>query len=68
MLKFLADQVTRMVEVQAAANQRSFTKANDWDATSKYKNLKVFGGDQKEWEEFSTKFCSQVAVSLESEF
>ena len=31
-------------------------------ALNNYKNFKLFSGDQTEWDEFSTKFRSQVAA------
>ena len=33
-----------------------------WDALDRYRNLKMFNGDQKDYEEFATKFRSQVAA------
>ena len=33
-----------------------------WDALERYRNLKMFNGDPKDYEEFATKFRSQVAA------
>lgn len=52
-------------QVQTMAAQQSQTAAGDrkkWDNLEKYKNVKMFGGDAKEYEEFATKFRSQVAA------
>ena len=32
----------------------------EWDTVEKFKNLKHFSGESKDWEEFSTKLRSQV--------
>jgi hypothetical protein len=36
-----------------------------WGSTERYKNIKMFSGDQKEYEEFATKLRSQIAASNE---
>ena len=34
-----------------------------WDNTEKFKNIKPFAGEAKEWEEFATKFRSQAGAN-----
>ena len=53
MLKYLGEQVTKMVEVQQNPYHRHGNF--NWDNPERYKNIKIFSGEQKEWEEFSQK-------------
>ena len=62
MMKYMAEQITKLVEAQAAAVQRNGGKKMYWDRVDNFKNIKVFSGDSKEWDEFATKFRSQVAA------
>ena len=62
MMKYMAEQVTKLVEVQAENQRNGSTKRVIWDAMDKYKNIKTFAGDSKEWDEFATKFRSQVGA------
>ena len=58
-IRQLAEQVKSMAE----ANQSSGgSKLEAWDSIAKYKNITLFTGDAKMWDEFSTKFRSQVAA------
>jgi hypothetical protein len=61
-MKYMAEQITKLVEAQAAAVQNNGGKKMYWDRVDNFKNIKVFGGDSKEWDEFATKFRSQVAA------
>ena len=49
-------------EIQRLQDRITMSKPNNWDTLNNYKNFKLFSGDQKEWDEFSTKFRSQVAA------
>ena len=49
-------------EIQRLQGRFTMLKPNNWDTVNSYKNFKLFSGDQKEWDEFSTKFRSQVAA------
>ena len=49
-------------EIQRLQDRITMSKPNSWDTVNNYKNFKLFSGDQKEWDEFSTKFRSQVAA------
>ena len=60
MLKYLGEQVTKMVEVQQNPYHRH--GHFNWDNPEKYKNIAVFSGEQKDWEEFSQKLRSQLAA------
>ena len=55
----MTENVNRLVEAQNGNNNR---KSGYWDDMTKYKNLKVFSGDQKEWEEFQCKLKGQVGA------
>ena len=60
MLKYLGEQVTKMVEAQ----QNPYPRHGyfNWDNPEKYKNIAIFSGEQKDWEEFSQKLRSQLAA------
>ena len=58
MLKYLGEQVTKMVEVQQNPHHRH----GNWDNPERYKNTTIFSGEQKDWEEFSQKLRSQLAA------
>ena len=67
MMKFMAQQITRLIEAQTAAADKAAQNANNnrtpyWDQIEKFKNLKTFSGDSREWDEFATKFRSQIAA------
>ena len=42
--------------------QGSHGGGRSWDVLERYRNLKMFNGDLKDYEEFATKFRSQVAA------
>ena len=54
-LQVLTEQVKQLTMVKSGGKP--------WDSTEKYKNIKMFAGDQREYEEFATKLRSQVAAS-----
>ena len=54
-LQVLTEQVKQLTMVKSGGKP--------WDSTDKYKNIKMFAGDQREYEEFATKLRSQVAAS-----
>ena len=73
-LKFLADQqgslqqcLVQMAQQQAnmmagqQPKEKSWNEKN-WNDIGLYKNIRVFAGDSREWEEFVEKFKSQVAA------
>ena len=49
-------------EIQRLQDRITMSKPNNWNTVNNNKNFKLFSGDQKEWDEFSTKFRSQVAA------
>ena len=49
-------------EIQRLQDKIMPTKPSCWDTMNNFKNFKLFSGDSKEWDEFSTKFRSQVAL------
>ena len=49
------------LQVQALA-ESSGGQRKRWDLGDRYKNINVFSGDSKEYEEWSTKFRSQVSA------
>ena len=56
-LQVLIEQVKQLATAKSGGKP--------WDSTEKYRNIKMFAGDQKEYEEFATKLRSQVAASNE---
>ena len=60
MLKYLGEQVTKMVDAQQNPLYKGGYFA--WDNPEKFKNIATFAGDQKDWEEFSQKLRSQLAA------
>ena len=76
MMKFMSDQINKLVELsktqaetqlkvlQAQADQFSNSGGQkNWDNVDKFKNLKLFTGETKDWEEFATKFRSQAGAN-----
>ena len=84
MMKFMSDQINKLLELQKAQaeqqNQLLITQsehqkklfdnfANNpgrkggWDNVEKFKNIKLFAGEAKEWEEFAMKFRSQAGAN-----
>ena len=59
-VKHMADSIATMTENQQ--NDNSMRTFGSWEHTDKYKNVKIFGGAQGEWEEFSQKLLSQMAA------
>ena len=59
MMRLMAESITRLVEAQAAGAGSKHHER--WDTFGKFKNVKVFDGDPKMWDEFAEKFRSQVA-------
>ena len=61
--QFMAQQQQRHAEeIQRLQDRITMSKPNNWDTVNSNKNFKLFSGDQKVWDEFSTKFRSQVAA------
>ena len=50
------------LQVQALAENKGGGHRKRWDVVDRYKNINVFSGDSKEYEEWSTKLRSQVAA------
>jgi hypothetical protein len=74
MMKFMAEQITRLIDLQKtqADQQQQMMKNSlesqggqkkNWDNVEKFKNIKQFSGEAKEWEEFATKFRSQAGAN-----
>ena len=62
-MKFMADQVAILTQQQLKLNNVNFgRKDKGWDNIGDFKNIKVFAGDSRDWEEFSMKLKSQVAA------
>ena len=63
MRQYMAQEQQRHAqEIQRLQDRITMSKPNNWDTLNNYKNFKLFSCDQKEWDEFSTKFRSQVAA------
>eukprot|EP00974_Lingulodinium_polyedra_P123066 11185304-Lingulodinium_polyedra.AAC.1 len=63
MMRFVAENITRLVEAQAAATQNTSAKqGGGWGTPNKCKHIQMFGGESKVWDEFAAKFRSQVAA------
>ena len=61
--QMLAQQEQRHAEeIQRLQDKIMTTQPSCWDTMNNFKNFKLFSGDSKEWDEFSTKFRSQVAA------
>ena len=64
LMKHMTEQITRLVEYQQKQSTISGeSKPGSWDKVERFKNIKVFNGDMKEWEEFATKFRSQAGAN-----
>jgi hypothetical protein len=65
-VKLMTDNVNKLIDAQTAQQTANAAagagKSKVWDDMAKYKNINMFTGDQKEWEEFQVKFRSQVAA------
>jgi hypothetical protein len=59
-IRMLTEQVQTMAE---QSNRGGAGGGKSWDHYDRFKNLKVFGGDVKEFEEWSVKFRSLVAAA-----
>ena len=55
-------RLTEQVQQLAARGGQGGGAVKAWDAVEKYRNIKQFSGDYKEWEEFSTKIRAQIAA------
>ena len=58
-IRQLTEQVKSMAETKQASG---VGKMETWDSIGKYKNITLFTGEAKMWDEFSTKFRGQVAA------
>ena len=83
MMKFMSEQINKLVEMQKAqaeqqcqllktqtehqaqlfSNYSGQGGQKNWDNMEKFKNLKQFAGEAKDWEEFATKFRSQAGAN-----
>ena len=61
-IQAMADQMTKLTTQMAEQSNKKDKGNNDWDKGEKYKNMKMFSGDQKDWEEYSTKIRSQISA------
>ena len=55
-------QLTEQMKTMVEAGRDGGGKLDKWDTLAKYKNIALFTGEAKMWDEFSTKFRSQVAA------
>ena len=55
-------QSSAAVMTELAKPKTAFKERERWSDGSNHKNVKTFGGDPKEWEEFSTKLKGQIAA------
>lgn len=64
MHELLRQLTEQTASVAAAVRHMTETgrTTDKWDAHAKYRNITLFTGEQKTWDEFSTKFRSQVAA------
>ena len=74
-MRQMAEQVNRLAMTQQGQmnqNQQQMPQpepprqqeraGKPWDDVNYFRNVKVFSGDNKEWEEFQTKLKSQIAA------
>ena len=74
-MRQMAEQVNRLAMIQQGQmnqNQQQMPQpepprqqeraGKPWDDVNYFRNVKVFDGDNKEWEEFQTKLKSQIAA------
>ena len=61
-LQQLVGQMAQSSTVMMAEVARPKTHKAMWCDGSTYKNLKIFGGDAKDWEEFAVKLKGQIAA------
>ena len=65
-MHFMAEQISKLTAGLAEAKSRERAQQDHrWDSSDKFKNLKQFAGYPKDWEEFSTKFRSQVGAGCD---
>ena len=55
-------QLTQQVQLMAEHGSQRGGPGKSWDEYGRYKNLKVFSGEVKDFEEWSVKFRSVVAA------
>ena len=58
-----AEATTNMASRGGEGRER---EGRPWDELSRFRNIKPFTGDSKEWEEFSTKLKGQIAASSDT--
>ena len=64
-----AEQLQKLLQAQSEHQNQLFTNyadkggQNNWDNLEKFKNIKQFAGEAKDWEEFATKFRSQAGAN-----
>ena len=54
----MTENINKLVEAQNCAHRRN----GSWDDLTKFKNIRLFGGDSKDWEEFHFKVKGQVGA------
>ena len=69
MQKVQAEQQCQLLRTQTEHQAQLFSNytgqsgQKNWDNMEKFKNLKQFAGEAKDWEEFATKFRSQAGAN-----
>ena len=61
-LEQVVEAVKVMVDNISQLSKNSGHRGGSWNDPVAYKNIMTFGGDSKNWEEFSEKFKSQVVA------
>ncbi len=51
-----------LLQQQKASGSEVHTDGKDWTDVAALKNVKVFSGDSRDWEEFAEKLKSQIAA------
>ncbi len=67
-LKLMADQQDELGEMLLQQQKTAGSGGRgggdkDWSDINRFRNVEVFGGDSREWEEIAEKFKSQVAAT-----
>lgn len=58
----MAAEIAKLTTAMAEQPKAKGAGGGEWDKVEKFKNLKNFSGESKDWEEFSTKLRSQVGA------
>ena len=60
--RVMAENLAKLAEMQSKNFETDGGGKRSWDHVDKFRNIKIFTGDSKEWDEFSAKLRSQIAA------